>query len=96
MNESTVRIIINTYLLQRKLSETEYISPAQKRGPPKLLEYELDKGLCDYIKHRRDAGCIIHSNIVQIVRRGVVLTKGKSHLAESGGNRLDKSGPAPF
>jgi hypothetical protein len=80
LNESTV--------LQQKQNKAEILTEvaSKPRGRPKILNDELDKDVCDYIRSLREESGVINSSIVQSVSRGVVLSKQKTLLPEYGGS----------
>ena len=86
LNESTVRSIKSSYLIQSNYNkETLTLVKPKPRGRPKLLGDDLDSEVCDYIRDLRDEGGCVNNIIVQSIGRGVVLKRNKSLLPEYGG-----------
>ena len=72
LNESIVHSFKSSYLLQQKQNKAEILTEVASKphGWPKILNDELDKDVCDYIRSLREEGGVINSSIVQSVGRG--------------------------
>ena len=87
LNESTMRTINASYLIQFKENKFETLNEVKSkpRDRPKLIGEELDSEVCEYIHDLRGEGGVINTTIVQSIGRGVVLKRNKSLLPEFGG-----------
>jgi len=83
-----VRSFKSSYLLQQKQNKAEILTEVASKPceRPNILNDELDKDVCDYIRSLREEGGVINSSIVQSIGRGVVLSKQKTLLPEYGGS----------